>query len=93
MLNKTTIRFKIIIAFLALILITAGIGVTGYLGMHLSNTIIQDISLVRLPGVKALMEISEGQAMCFAAERGLINRRMMDSATRSAQYQMSAENM
>ena len=45
-----------------------------------------DIAGVRLPGVRALLTISEGQGAVVMGERGLVNRKMMEPEVRKAQY-------
>ena len=70
---------KLILGFLIVALIAAAIGVVGYLGLD-------EVAYVRLPSIESLLKMSEAQTAVLAGERGLINRRLMDSEIREAQY-------
>ncbi|MCG8484938.1 MAG: MCP four helix bundle domain-containing protein, partial [Clostridia bacterium] len=79
---------KKLVSFFVLIAIIAGVvGGIGYMGMSTVQRSQDDISSVRLPGVKALLTINEAQTAVVVGERGLINRRMVDPRIRDAEYQ------
>ena len=77
---------KIVLALGAVVLISLAIGGIGYRGMTGIMESQNELAEIRLPNIKSLLTISAGQTAVLAGETGLINRRMMDSATRRAQY-------
>lgn len=77
---------KFIFSFIILTLITLSVALVGYLGMIDLYKDSNDIAEVRLPSVQNLLIISEGQTAVWVGERGLINRRMMESSLRKSQY-------
>ena len=80
------IRTKLILGFLFVAIIASIIGLVGYRGISQIMKSSDEISVVRLPSIHGLFEISNGQKSVWIGERGLINRRMMDKEIRKAQY-------
>ncbi|MCX7747684.1 MAG: methyl-accepting chemotaxis protein [Clostridia bacterium] len=77
---------KLLSSFILISLIAAIIGYMGYNGMMQIMKAQEEIAIVRLPSVQALLIISEAQTAVLAGERGLINTSMMESDLRNAQY-------
>ena len=73
------IGVKLIIGFIIVSIIAGAIGIVGVTSLH-------EVGDVRLPSIQNLLIISKAQANVILAERALINRRMMDSELRQAQY-------
>jgi len=70
--------------------ITLLLGVVGYYGAVQSDRAIEDVGLVRLPGVESLLVISEAQTAVNSAENALLSTRLSAKA-REAQYQRFAD--
>jgi methyl-accepting chemotaxis protein len=80
------ISFKILSAFGIIAFIAALIGFVGYNGLTTANESIDEIGLVRMPGIKNLLKINAAQNAIIVGERGLINTKMMDPVIRKRQY-------
>ena len=81
------ISFKILSAFGVIAFIAALIGFVGYNGLMTANESIDEIGLVRMPGIKNLLKINAAQNAVIVGERGLINTKMMDPVIRQRQYE------
>ena len=81
------ISFKILSAFGVIAFIAALIGFVGYNGLMTANESIDEIGLVRMPGIKNLLKINAAQNAIIVGERGLINTKMMDPVIRQRQYE------
>ncbi len=68
-----TIGKKLIASFLAIAVITAGLGLVGYYGAVKSDAAIIEIGVVRLPSVQSLLTIDENAQRIKAAQRTLLN--------------------
>jgi len=86
MFKNMKLRAKIVVALCAVGVIFLIACAVGYYVLTKVVESQDDIANVRLPGIHALLTISEGHVAVIAGERGLINRRMMDPETRKAQY-------
>ncbi|MDP4266495.1 MAG: methyl-accepting chemotaxis protein [Bacteroidota bacterium] len=87
MMNNMKIRSKLLLSFSAIILICGIIGLVGYRAISKILNAQNQIANVRYPSTKALMDIKNGISDVVIGERGLINRRMMNSEVRQAQYE------
>jgi methyl-accepting chemotaxis protein len=85
------ISFKLLSSFSLVALIAAVIGFVGYSSLMNSQSSIHEIGEVILPGVENLLTINAAQNGILAAERGLINTKMMDPVIRKRQYDWIAE--
>lgn len=91
MLNKIKIRTKLLASFILVAIITGIVGLVGYRGMNQISASEKDIAVVRLPSIEGLYMLLTGEKSAWVAERGLINRRMMDPEIRKAQYAYNEE--
>jgi len=71
--NNWTIGKKLIASFLAIAVITAGLGLVGYYGAVKSDEALTEIGVVRLPSVQSLLIISENAERIKAAQRTLLS--------------------
>ncbi|MBP1763642.1 MAG: Methyl-accepting chemotaxis protein signaling domain protein [Firmicutes bacterium] len=75
-------------AFFALtILLLVCMAGVGYYGMAKMENTTEQLAGKTLPGLKAILTISDAQRGMLSAERALINKRMLDKTFRSGQYQ------
>lgn len=81
-----TIGKRLGFAFGITALIALALGMVGYYGAAKSDEAIQEIGIVRLPSVEALLIISEAQTAVDSAENSLLSTRL-DATLRKAQYQ------
>ncbi|NLW88013.1 MAG: methyl-accepting chemotaxis protein [Planctomycetes bacterium] len=81
-----TIGRKLISGFLAVACITLGLGVLGHVGIVRSADAVDNIGAIRLPSMRAVLELREVQQGVLNGERGLIHPGMMAPAVRQAQY-------
>ena len=77
---------KLVGAFVIVALIAAVIGMMGYASLNTLERHIEEVGMVRMPSVQALLIISEAHTAIKAGERGLLNRRMSETEVRQAQY-------
>ncbi|MHB8974999.1 MAG: HAMP domain-containing methyl-accepting chemotaxis protein, partial [Pirellulaceae bacterium] len=84
---------KVLSGFGFAIAIALMVGFIGYRGLNKLSGHVDEIGLVRLPGVRGLNLIAKGQLNCGYGERGLINNRMMDAQTRANQYKRVEEGL
>ncbi len=77
---------KILAGFGFAIVITAIVGIVGYYGVSSGQAHLTEVGKERLPSVLGLQRMVAGQLEAAYGERGLINNRMMDAETRTAQY-------
>ncbi|MCL4195490.1 MAG: MCP four helix bundle domain-containing protein, partial [Thermoguttaceae bacterium] len=68
------------------IVITAVVGTVGYYGVSSLQGHLTEVGKVRMPSVLGLQRMAAGQLEAAYGERGLINNRMTDAQTRTAQY-------
>lgn len=74
-LNNFRIRPRLIGAFLVVAAIAAVVGTVGL-------NQVREVAEVRLPSVEGLQQMQASQQALLAIQRGLINRRLVDAATR-----------
>ncbi len=86
MLDNIKIGRKLIGGFIFVALIAGVIGGAGYYGLGTTRVSYDLVTENYLPSVIALATIDEAQTAVTVGERGLINRQMMDSELRQAQY-------
>ncbi|MGQ9554358.1 MAG: methyl-accepting chemotaxis protein [Anaerolineae bacterium] len=84
--NNLRTSTRLLAAFLLVAAVAAVIGIVGYTNLTSLDHAAHEIGAVRLPSVQSLLIISEAQTAVMVGERGLINRRMMDTELRQAQY-------
>jgi methyl-accepting chemotaxis protein len=70
--NNLRLRTKLAIGFGAIALIAAIIGITSYISMNRMISRIEEIADVRLPSVKSLLIIDEGQRAFQASQNALL---------------------
>ena len=83
---KFSLGKKLALAFSLSTLITVCIGMVGYLSMKEIMQDSQQVSGEALPGLQAVLTISDGQQGILAAERLLTDPRIKDQNLRSQQY-------
>jgi methyl-accepting chemotaxis protein len=66
------IRSKLLLGFIAVILVLVVIGIIAYHGLNTIGTQLDEIATNRLPSIDALHNINEGQAAIKVAERDLL---------------------
>ena len=86
MFNKLKIKSKLLLGFISVAVVVGIVGYVGHNGMSKGTESIEEIAEVRLPSIQSLLVILEGKTGVWVAERGLINRNMMDPVVRQAQY-------
>ncbi len=86
MLAKMKTGTKVLSGFCIAIGITVVVGLVGYRSITSLSASVTDIGLNKLPSVRGLNLIAKGQLNVGYGERGLINRRMMESQIRADQY-------
>jgi methyl-accepting chemotaxis protein len=86
MLENVRIGPKLVGGFLAIAALVAVVAVVGYLSITDINRHARELGNDRLPGLDGLLILSEVQSAVSAAERGLVNDRMMAPEVRDAQY-------
>jgi len=86
MFKQIKIKSKLLLGFISVALIAGIIGLVGYIGMTIIKSAQKEIATVRTPSIACLYKISREQVNVWVAERGLINRRMMEPNIRKAQY-------
>ncbi len=80
------LKLKLVVGFLVVATITGIVGYVGYSGL---NSVMTNMDKITKEATPALMYVNQIESMLnfvVVAERGLINRRMMDPAVRQAQY-------
>lgn len=82
---RQTIRKKLILSFLSIAAITEILGLIGYYSVNQSADFINEIGVVRLPGIQSILTISNGQIAIDAAEKTLLCRDV-DMASRKQKY-------
>ena len=90
MFAKMKTRTKVLAGFGFAIAVAVVVGLVGYRGISKLSSHIDDVGLVRLPGVGALNAIEAGQLNVGYGIRGLLISRYNDSQTRSQQYELIA---
>lgn len=85
MFDNMSMGKKLAAAFSLSILLTLGIGIVGYHGMNKIRTESLQLSNNVLPGVQAILTISDGQKGVLAAERLLTDPRVRDAQLRAQQ--------
>jgi methyl-accepting chemotaxis protein len=84
---------KILAGFGIALAIAVVVGWFGYRGISGLSAQVEEIGAVNLPSIDALNLIAKGQLQVGYAERGLINRRMLESQTRKNQYERVASGL
>ncbi len=77
---------KLAVFFLLTIILLLGITTAGYYGMTQTMKVSEQLSKDVVPGVRAILTISDAQRGILAAERALTDARMTDKEFRSSQY-------
>ena len=86
MLRNFKIGHKLNLAFGSILLITMIIALIGYISMDQMFKSVDEILYKQMPTIQNLQIINKSMTKILAAERGLINNRMMDKGIRLAQY-------
>lgn len=86
MFKNFTIRAKLLTGFLTITLILIILGNISYISINNMIKNEKEVAEVRLPSIVALYDIYQSTTAVWVAERGLVNRRMMDNDIRQAQY-------
>ena len=86
MLNNMKLGKKMQGAFLCVTFIGIIIGITGLLSMQSLDREINEIGVNRMPSVHSLTSIATALNKVWAAERGLINPKLMDPELRKGNY-------
>lgn len=84
--KKFKIKSKLLAGFILVSLLSGIVGWVGFSGINKIQQVQKEVSNHRLPSVQSLMYLTIAQKSVWIAERGLINRRMMDPEIRKAQY-------
>jgi methyl-accepting chemotaxis protein len=84
---------KILTGFAFAIAVAAVVGYIGYQGISSLSSHVEDIGLVRLPGIQALNKIDIGQLNAGYGIRGLLIARYNDAQTRAKQYEMVSSGL
>ncbi|MCX7748122.1 MAG: methyl-accepting chemotaxis protein [Clostridia bacterium] len=87
-LSDLKIGVKLLAGFMAVAMIAVFIGIVGYKGIIKIKSDESEISHRQLPGVQALLTVSEAQAAVKAAERTLLNR-MLTKERRVHEYEQT----
>ena len=90
MFAKMKTRTKVLAGFGFAIAVAVIVGLVGYRGISKLSSHVDDVGLVRLPGVGALNAIQAGQLNVGYGIRGLLIPRYNDPRTRSQQYELIA---
>jgi methyl-accepting chemotaxis protein len=80
------IRTKLLLGFIVVAILAVVVGWVGYNGLQALKTSQDQITSIRMPSVESLTQLSLAQKSVWIGERGLINRRMMTTELRNAQY-------
>lgn len=89
--NNLKIRTKLLIGFIAVIIVLTVIGLIGYNGLNIVGKQLDEIATNRLPSVEALEIINEAQTAIKAAERSLLIENYPQENFKSDQYEQIAE--
>lgn len=85
---------KILTGFGIAIVITVVVGVVGYQGISKLGGHVTEIGAVRLPSIRGLSQMANGQIGVGYGERGILNRRIMaDAQSRANQYNRIMDGM
>lgn len=71
-LSKMKLSFKLIASFILIAMITLAIGLIGWRGIFLLKDKLLEIVSERMPGVQALLTISQAQAVIYGSENALL---------------------
>jgi methyl-accepting chemotaxis protein len=86
MLDDMKLGSKLIGGFLLVAIIAAGIGIVSWYGLNEMRKAQDEITVVRLPAIVTLLEMSEAQPAVAVGMRTLTNTRIADPEVRKAQY-------
>ncbi|OFX21211.1 MAG: hypothetical protein A2033_04930 [Bacteroidetes bacterium GWA2_31_9] len=86
--KNINVRTKLLTGFIIVALIGAFIGFIGYKGLNDVMDSADEIIEVRLPSIKALLEVSTNQNRVIVANRGLANPLMKSQDAREKQYDL-----
>jgi methyl-accepting chemotaxis protein len=87
MLNKVSIRAKLLTGFITVALITAAIGLLGYYGIHNVLDNLDDAALVRIPSTHDLGVINEALTDLKGTELELINKSLSNPIERQSFFE------
>jgi CHASE3 domain sensor protein len=93
MFAKMKTRTKVITGFSFAIAVALAVGFAGYKGINNLSSHVEDVGLVRLPGIQALNAVEAGQLNAGYGIRGLLIARYSDAQTRAKQYDLIAEGL
>lgn len=86
MLKNMKLGAKLTSAFLLVAAVALVLGVVGYRGLVVVSGHYDQVANVSVPEIENIFRLREAELMVITAERGLINRRMMEPSLRNAQY-------
>src|SRR6056297_344952 len=84
--NNMNLKKRLITVFMVIVLLGITIGGIGYWGITGIEKTQDEIALVRLPSIQALLTMSEARFEVTTGERGLMIRQMNTQELRDAQY-------
>jgi methyl-accepting chemotaxis protein len=93
MFAKMTTRTKVMTGFGFAIVIAVAVGVAGYKGIDSLSSHVEDVGLVRLPGIQALNAVEAGQLNAGYGIRGLLIAKYSDAQTRAKQYELVSHGL
>jgi methyl-accepting chemotaxis protein len=88
MFAKMKTRTKVLAGFGFAIVVAVAVGLVGYKVISSLSSHVEDVGLVRMPGVQALNAVQVGQLNIGYGIRGLLIPRYSDAQTRAKQYEM-----
>src|SRR6056297_3579720 len=84
--NNMNLKKRLILSFVLVALLAAAVGGIGYWGITGVEKTQDEIALVRLPSIQALLTMSEARFEVTTGERGLMIKQMNTQKLRDAQY-------
>lgn len=87
MFNNLSVGKKLSIVFSLIIFVALVIGAAGYYGMRQITKASDQLVGEAIPGLRAILTISDAQRGIVAAERGLVDQRITDLQVRAQQYE------
>jgi methyl-accepting chemotaxis protein len=84
---------KVLTGFVFAIAVAAVVGYIGHQGISSLSSHVEDIGLIRLPGIQALNQVEVGQLNAGYGIRGLLIARYSDAQTRAKQYELVSNGL
>ncbi|NJO68220.1 MAG: hypothetical protein HC830_02165, partial [Bacteroidetes bacterium] len=84
--NNLKIRTKLLLGFLAVIIVMVIVGIIGFIGLQTLGGQLQEVTDNRLPSINALQNIREGQTSIKASERTLLMDLLTNKEIRATQF-------